>query len=75
MADGDDVPVTAFGDEADLECIGGWIWVFGGIALVLGLVILAALAIGVWVVVRVVRTARRQREEGSAPPRPDLSGR
>ena len=75
MADGDDVPVTAFGDEADLECIGGWIWVFGGIALVLALVILAALAVGVWVVVRVLRTARRQREEGSAPRRPDLSGR
>lgn len=75
MADGDEVPVTAFGDEADLECIGGWIWVFGGIALVLALVILAALAVGVWVVVRVLRTARRQREEGSAPRRPDLSGR
>ncbi len=75
MADGDEVPVTAFGEEADLECIGGWVWVFVGIALVLGLVMLAALAVGVWVVVRVVRTARRQREEASAPPRPDLSGR
>ena len=42
---------------------------------VIGVVVTAALAVGVWVVVRVLRTARRQREEGSAPRRPDLSGR
>lgn len=74
-ADGEQVAVTAFASEADLECIGGWIWVFGGLALVLVGGVVAALAVGLWVVVRVVRTARRQREEGSAPGRPDLSGR
>jgi len=74
-ADGEQVATTAFADEADLECIGGWIWVFGGIALALVVGVVVALAVGLWVVVRVVRTAKRQREEGSSPVRPDLSGR
>ena len=74
-ADGEDVVAAAFADEADLECIGGWIWVFGGIVLALVVGVVAALAVGLWVVVRVVRTAKRQREEGSAPGRPDVSGR
>lgn len=61
-----------FLDAADLECVGGWVWVFGGIAIAIGLVFLAAIVVGLWVVVRVVRTARRQREVEGTPGRPDM---
>ena len=64
-----------FLDEASLDCVGGWIWVFGGIALVLGLAFLVAIVAGLWIVLRVVRKARRARELEATPRRPDLSGR
>lgn len=68
-------PEQEFLDEASLDCVGGWIWVFGGIALVIGLALLVAIVVGLWVVVRVVRKARRARELEGMPRRPDLSGR
>jgi hypothetical protein len=64
-----------FLDAASLDCVGGWIWVFGGIALAIGLAFLVGIVVGLWVVVRVVRKARRARELESTPGRPDLSGR
>jgi hypothetical protein len=74
-ADGEVLTLPAFAEASDLECVGGWLWVFGGIAIALIVLVVAALAAGVWVIVRVVRTARRQREAGAVPDRPDLSGR
>jgi hypothetical protein len=74
-ADGEVLTSEAFADEADLECIGGWLWVFGGIAVALVVGLVAAFVVGLWVVVRVVRKAKRQREQAATPGRPDLSGR
>ena len=68
-------PEQEFLDEASLECVGGWIWVFGGVALVLGLAFFAAIIAGLWIALRVVRKARRAREAEGTPQRPDLSGR
>lgn len=85
--DGETLTVTGFGEEADLACIGGWLWVFGGIAIAFGVGIVAALVLGLVVVVKVVRKARREREPGRMPApgpdpalgrppdRPDVSGR
>jgi hypothetical protein len=64
-----------FLDEADLECIGGWIWVAAAIGIALVLAFLAAIVGGVWVIVRVLRKATRMREGEGTPSRPDLSGR
>ena len=64
-----------FLDAASLDCVGGWIWVFGGIALAVGLAFIVGIVVGLWVVVRVVRKARRARELEGTPARPDLSGR
>jgi hypothetical protein len=61
-----------FLDAAGLDCVGGWIWVFGGIALAIGLAFLVGIVVGLWVVVRVVRKARRARELEGTPGRPDL---
>ena len=61
-----------FLDAASLDCVGGWIWVFGGIALAVGLAFLVGIVVGLWVVVRVVRKARRARELEGSPARPDL---
>jgi len=74
-ADGDIVTPRDFAKQADLECVGPWLWVFGGIAIALVLVFVAAFVIGLVVVVKVVRKARRQREELVTPRRPDLSDR
>jgi glutathione S-transferase len=52
--------------------VGGWIWVFGGIALAVALAFLVGIVVGLWVVVRVVRKARRGRELEGTPGRPDL---
>jgi hypothetical protein len=68
-------PEQEFLDEASLDCVGGWIWVFGGIALVIGLAFVVAIIAGLWIVLRVVRKARRARELEGTPRRPDLSGR
>jgi hypothetical protein len=74
--DGDAVTPAAFAEEADLECIGGWLWVFGGVAIAIVLGVIAAFVLGLVVVVKVVRKARRQRASvADAPGRPDLSGR
>ena len=51
-----------FLDAASLDCVGGWIWVFGGIALAIGLAFVVAIVAGLWIVLRVVRKARRARE-------------
>jgi hypothetical protein len=64
-----------FLDAASLDCVGGWIWVFGGIALAIGLAFVVAIVAGLWIVLRVVRKARRARELEGTPGRPDLSGR
>jgi len=64
-----------FLDAASLDCVGGWVWVFGGIALAIGLAFIVGIVVGLWVVVRVVRKARRARELEGTPGRPDLSGR
>jgi hypothetical protein len=68
-----------FLDDAGRECVGGWVWVFGAIALVIGLAFVGAIVVGLWIVLRVVRKARRARELEGTPdgpdPRPDLSGR
>ena len=61
-----------FLDAASLDCVGGWIWVFGGIALAIGLAFLVGIVVGLWVVVRVVSKARRARELEGTPSRPDL---
>ena len=61
-----------FLDDARLDCVGGWIWVFGGIALVLGLAFVVAIIAGLWIVLRVARKARRARELEGTPDRPDL---
>ena len=68
-------PEQEFLDEASVDCVGGWIWVFGGIAVVLGLAFLVAIIAGLWITLRVVRKARRARELEETPRRPDLSGR
>jgi hypothetical protein len=73
--DGDAVTAAAFAEEADIACVGGWLWVFGGIAIAFVVGVAAAIVIGLVVVVKVVRKARRQREAAGAPGRPDLSGR
>ena len=64
-----------FLDAASLDCVGGWIWVFGGIALAIGLAFVVAIVAGLWIVLRVVRKARRARELEGTPGRPDVSGR
>lgn len=74
-ADGDVVGLQTFSDEADAACIGGWLWVFGGVALALVLGFVGAIVAGLVIVLKVVRKARRQRERAAAPGRPDLSGR
>jgi hypothetical protein len=74
-ADGDVVTLQSFSDEADLECVGPWLWIFGGVAIALVLGVLAAFVVGLIIVVKVVRKARRQREQEATPGRPDLSGR
>ena len=65
-------PEQEFLDDASLDCVGGWVWVFGGIALVLALAFLVAIIAGLWIVLRVVRKARRARELEGTPGRPDL---
>ena len=74
-ADGNTLTTQEFADEADLGCIGGWLWVAGAIAVAVVLVLLAAVVGSVWVIVRTLRKAKRQREQEGAPGRPDLSGR
>ena len=64
-----------FLDDAGRDCVGGWVWVFGAIALVIGLAFVVAIVVGLWIVLRVVRKARRARELEGTPERPDLSGR
>jgi hypothetical protein len=64
-----------FLDAAGLDCVGGWIWVLGGIALTIGLAFVVGIIAGLWIVLRVVRKARRARELEGTPGRPDLSGR
>ena len=64
-----------FLDDAGRDCVGGWVWVFGAIALVIGLAFVVAIVVGLWIVLRVVRKARRARELEGTPGRPDLSGR
>jgi hypothetical protein len=64
-----------FLDDAGRDCVGGWVWVFGAIALVIGLAFVVAIIVGLWIVLRVVRKARRARELEGTPGRPDLSGR
>jgi hypothetical protein len=74
-ADGDERTAQEFADESDLECLGGWLWVFGGAVLAIVVAFVAAFVVGLVVVVKVARTARRQREQAGTPGRPDLSGR
>jgi hypothetical protein len=74
-ADGNTLTTQEFADEADLGCIGGWLWVAGAIAVAVVLVLLAAVVGSVWVIVRTLRKAKRQREQEGTPARPDLSGR
>jgi len=74
-ADGNTLTTQEFADEADLGCIGGWLWVAGAIAVAVVLVLLVAVVGSVWVIVRTLRKARRQREQEATPARPDLSGR
>lgn len=74
-ADGNTLTTQEFADEADLGCIGGWLWVAGAIVVVVVLVLLAALVGSVWVIVRTLGKAKRQREQEGTPGRPDLSGR
>ena len=64
-----------FLDDAGRDCVGGWVWVFGAIALVIGLAFVVAIVVGLWIVLRIVRKARRARELEGTPGRPDLSGR
>jgi hypothetical protein len=73
--DGHRASQQEFLDAAGLGCVGGWIWVVGGIALAIALAFLVGIVVGLWVVVRVVRKARRARELEATPGRPDLSGR
>jgi hypothetical protein len=70
--DGVDATEQQFLDAAARDCVGGWLWVFGGIALAIGLAFVVAIVAGLWVVLRVVRKARRQREVEGTPGRPDL---
>ena len=74
-ADGDFLTTQEFADEADLGCIGGWLWVAGAIGIALVLAFIAAIVGSVWVIVRVLRKAKRMREAEATPGRPDLSGR
>jgi hypothetical protein len=74
-ADGDSLTTQEFAEDADLGCIGGWLWVAGAIAVVVVLVLLAAVVGSVWVIVRTLRRAKRMREAEATPDRPDLSGR
>ena len=73
--DGDDRTVQEFYDEADLDCLGGWLWVFGAIGIGLLATFVAAIVVGFWVILRVLRKAKRQRQQEATPRRPDLSGR
>ncbi len=61
-----------FLDDAGRDCVGGWVWVFGAIALVIGLAFVVAIIAGLWITLRVVRKARRARELEGTPDRPDL---
>jgi hypothetical protein len=74
-ADGDSLTTQEFAEDADLGCIGGWLWVAGAIAVVVVLVLIAAVVGSVWVIVRTLRKAKRQRELEGTPGRPDLSDR
>jgi hypothetical protein len=74
-ADGHSLTTQEFAEDADLGCIGGWLWVAGAIAVAVVLVLLAAVVASVWVIVRTLRKAKRQREQEGTPGRPDLSGR
>lgn len=74
-ADGDYRTQQGFIEEADLTCVGGWLWVAGGIGIAVIVAFVAAIVVGLWVVVRVMRTAKRQREQEATPSRPDLIDR
>jgi len=73
--DGNSRSQREFFDEADLECVGDFIWVAGAIGLVFVLAVVAGIVAGFWVIVKVLRKAKRQREQEATPARPDLSGR
>ena len=60
-----------FIEEAELGCTGGWLWVTAAIGIVVLLALLAVAAGSVWVIVRTLRKARRMREAGATPDRPD----
>ncbi|MDH4111054.1 MAG: hypothetical protein OEV60_00010 [Actinomycetota bacterium] len=74
-AGGDSVTMQRFADDADLGCVGDWLWIFGSVAVVFVVGVIASFFGGLWIVVRVVRKAKRERESNAAPTRPDLSGR
>lgn len=74
-ADGEYLTMPEFADQADLECIGPWLWIFGGVAIAIVLGSVAVFVVGLIVVVTVARKAKRQRDQDATPSRPDLSGR
>jgi len=49
--------------------------VFGAIGIGLLATFVAAIVVGFWVILRVMRKAKRQRQQEATPRRPDLSGR
>ncbi|CAN5694935.1 hypothetical protein BH18ACT17_BH18ACT17_10450 [soil metagenome] len=74
-AEGDFRTQQGFIDDADLACVGDWLWVAGAIGIAIIVAFIAAIVGGLWVVVRVMRKAKRQREPGATPSRPDFIDR
>jgi hypothetical protein len=69
------VAEETFADEADRRCIGGWLWVFGGIALALAVVVVAVVAIGIVVVARIARARRSDADDADEVDLDELSDR